>query len=64
MGIEGRKLRLWWSGNGGEIGGVGVLANEELCEQVEEVRGMSDTVMAVVLDFEEDVLRLICGYDV
>ena len=25
---------------------------------------MSDRVLAVVLDFEEDVLRLICGYAV
>ena len=32
----------------------------ELCE-VEEVRRVSDRVMAVVLFSEEDELRLICG---
>ena len=34
---------------------------EELCENVVEVRMVRDGVMTVVL-FEEDVLRLICGY--
>ena len=34
---------------------------EELCK-VMEIRRVSDRVMAVVLDFEEDVLKLICGY--
>ena len=35
---------------------------EELCEKVVEVRRVSDGVMTLVV-FEEDVLRLICGYD-
>ena len=35
---------------------------EDQCEKVVEVRRLSDGVMAVVLAFEEDVLRLICGY--
>ena len=34
----------------------------ELCEQVVEVRRVSDRVMTLVIAFEEDVLRLICGY--
>ena len=34
----------------------------ELCEEVVEVRRVSDRVMIVVLVFEEDVLRLIYGY--
>ena len=34
---------------------------EELCEKMAEVRKVSDRVMIVVVDFEEDVLRLICG---
>ena len=31
--------------------------------EVVDVRSKSDRVMAVALDLEEDVLRLICGYD-
>ena len=41
---------------------MGVMVKEELCEKVVEVRWVSDRVMAVVLVFEEDVLRLTCGY--
>ena len=37
------------------------MVKEELCK-VMEIRRVSDRVMAVVLDFEEDVLKLICGY--
>ena len=40
---------------------MGVMVKEELCENVVEVRMVSDGVMTVV-NFEEDVLRLICGY--
>ena len=28
-----------------------------------EIRRVSDRVMAIVLFYEEDVLRCICGYD-
>ena len=35
---------------------------EELCEKVVEVRRVSGRVMTVVVVFEEDVLRFICGY--
>ena len=35
---------------------------EELCEKVIEIRMVSDRVMTVVVDLEEDVLRLVCGY--
>ena len=34
---------------------------EELCDKMVEVKRVSDRVMTV-LAFEEDVLRLICGY--
>ena len=37
------------------------MVKEELCEKVLEVRRVSDRVMTVVV-FEEDVVRLICGY--
>ena len=35
---------------------------EELCDNVVEVRRKSDRVMAMVLAFEEEVIRVICGY--
>ena len=38
------------------------MVKEELCEKVVEVRMVRDRVMTAVLDFEQDVLRLICGY--
>ena len=41
---------------------MAVMVKEELCEKVVEVRMVSDRVMNVVVVFEEDVLRLICGY--
>ena len=40
---------------------MGVIVKEELCDMVVEVRRVSDRVITVVV-FEEDVLRLICGY--
>ena len=36
-----------------------LLVKEELCEKVVEVRMVSDRVIAVGLELEEDVLRLI-----
>ena len=44
------------------VGGVGVMVMEELCENVVEVRRVSDRVMTLAAVFEEDVLRFICGY--
>ena len=38
------------------------MVNEELCEKGAEVRRVSDRVMTNVAAFEEDVLRLLCGY--
>ena len=52
--------RLWWSGKGDGVGGVGVMVNE-MCEEVVEVRRVSVRVMTVVV-FEGDLLRLIYGY--
>ena len=41
---------------------MGVMVKKELCEKVVEVRMVRERVMTVVVAFEEDVLRLICGY--
>ena len=62
MGVKGRRYKLWWSGNEDGTGGVGVLVKEELCEKVVFVGRRSDRVMAIVLIFQEEVVRVICGY--
>ena len=36
--MKGRRYKLWCSGRGDGVGGVGVMVNEELCEKVVEVR--------------------------
>ena len=41
---------------------MGDIAKDELCEKIVEVGRVNDTVMTVLLVFEEDMLRLICGY--
>ena len=38
------------------------MVKDELCKKVVEVRRLTDRVMTLVVVFEEDVLRLICGY--
>ena len=58
--MKRRRHDLWWSGIGDGVGGVGVMVMEELCEMLVEVGKVNDVVMIVVV-FEEDVLRLICG---
>ena len=60
--MKGRRYKLRWSGKGDGVGGVGVVMKTELCEKVVEVRRVCDRVMTVVVDFEKDVLRLICWY--
>ena len=57
LGMNERKYKLWLSGNGDGVGGVGVIVKGKLCEKVLE-EGYVMTVVVV----EEDVLRLICGY--
>ena len=41
---------------------MGVIVKGELCEKVVEVRRLSNRVMTLVVVFEKDVLRFICGY--
>ena len=38
------------------------MIKEELCEKVVEVRRKSDRIMAMVLAFEGELVRLICAY--
>ena len=61
LGMKGRRYKLWWSGKRDGVGVVGVMVNEKLFEKVVEVIRLSDEVMTLDV-FEEDVLRLICGY--
>ena len=34
LGMKGRRCKLWLSGKGDDIGGVGVMVKEELCEKL------------------------------
>ena len=43
--MKGRRYKLWWSGRGDGVGGVGVMVKEDLCEKVVEVRRISNRVM-------------------
>ena len=62
--MKGRRYKLWWSGKGDEVGGgVGVMVKGEMCEKVVEVEMVGDRVMSHVVLLDEDVLRLICGYN-
>ena len=58
--MKGRRYKLWRSEKGEGI--VGDMVEEELHENVKEIRMASDRVMTLVIVFEEDVLRLIYGY--
>ena len=49
--MKGKRHKLWWSGKGDGVGGVGVMMKEELCEKVVEVRRVSDRVMTVIVIF-------------
>ena len=64
VGMDERRYKLLLYGKGDGVGGVGVMVKEELCEEVVKIRRVSVGVMAVMLVFEEDVLRLICGHAV
>ena len=61
LGMKERRYEMCWSGKGDGVGGVGVMVKEELCEKMAEVGRVSDRVKTVVV-FEDDVLRLVCGY--
>ena len=59
--MKRRRSKLWWSGKGDGVSDVVFMVKEELCEKMVRVTMVGDRVMTVVV-FEEDVLRLICGY--
>ena len=62
VGCRGKRYKQWWSGNNDGIGGVGILVKEELFEKVVEVQRKSHRVIALVLAFEKEVIRVICAY--
>ena len=37
LAMKGRRYKLWWSGKGDGVGGVGDMVTDELCEKVVEV---------------------------
>ena len=49
LGVKGRRCKLWLSGKGDGVGGVGVIVKEELCEKVVEIKMVSDRVMTIVV---------------
>ena len=57
VGDKGKRYKLKWSRNYDSIRGVGILVKDELCVKVVEVQRKSDRVMAMVLVFEEEVIR-------
>ena len=59
--MGGGTSKLWWCEHLDGVGGVAAMMKNDLSEKLTEKR-MSDGVMADVLVLE-DVLRLICGYD-
>ena len=62
MSVNGKRYKLWWSGNSDCTRGAGVLVKEVLCEKVMGVRRNSDSVMTVVMALEEEVhvVRIMC----
>ena len=55
-GTTGRSYKLWWSENGAESGGVGILAKEKIFRNIEGVTKKSDRVMAIVLPVGREVI--------
>ena len=51
--MKGRRYNLWLSGERNEVGGVGVMVMEELCEEVVEVRRVSDDCVCAMTVFEQ-----------
>ena len=49
LGMNGRRCKLWWSGKGIGVGGVGVMVEGDLCEQVVEERSSIDRMMTLVV---------------
>ena len=62
IGVKERRYKLWWAGTDSGTGGVGILIKEELCDKVVEVRRRNDRIMAVVMTFGKEILRMICAY--
>ena len=62
IGLQGRKYKLWRSGNQEWYGGVGVLATEELNDKAIAVRRVNVRVMSLAIVLEEELLRVVCEY--
>ena len=62
LGMERMRYKLWCSGKGDGVCGVGVMVKEELCEKMVEVRRVGDRVMTVVVFVDKDLLWLTCEY--
>ena len=61
IGEQGRRYKLWWSGNKEGYGGVGVLVKEELYDKVVENKRVIDRVMSLAI-VHEDIVRVVITY--
>ena len=59
IGVEGRRYKLWWSGNDTE---KGILVKEKLCESVVKKHIRIDRMMTMCLIFGEEMIRVTCVY--
>ena len=57
--VRGRRYKL---GKNDGTEGIRILLKIELCKKAIKVQRKSDRVMAMVLVFEEEVIRVICVY--
>ena len=48
LGMKGRRYKMWWSGKGDGVGGVGVMV-KKLCDEVVDVRRISGRVTTAVV---------------
>ena len=62
IGVQGRRYKLWWSGNYEGHGGVGVLVKEELYDKVVEVRKVNYRVMSLAIVLEDEVEIVVLAY--
>ena len=65
MGVKAHEIdrcKLWYSGSTRARNRVGILAENELIDQVVEVKRTSDHIMSIKLEVGVEVLNVICVY--
>ena len=62
MGVIERRYKFLHAGTDFGTGGVKMLVKKEVCDEVVEVRRRNDRIMAMVMTFEKEMLKVICVY--